>query len=186
MTNNTITEITHIISSSINEMLASIDALADFEQNAVRKSPAAPQATDIASVLGFTGELLKGSIVLTCDRALLDVSHPNHAMGMPVREVDICDWGGEFVNQLLGRIKSRFVASKIKFGLSTPTTMVGKNMQIRAPRNGHALEFRYGGAAGELVLHFLVVVDPALIINVDAINAYAKRSPIVQSSDPQA
>lgn len=151
-----------LVQDSITEMLTSVEVLSDFHASEVGPSSEVPSSADVAAVLGYTGDQINGSLVVACPKGVLDASHPNHAMGMPVSDNDISDWAGEIANQSLGRIKNRLASQGVKFAMSTPTSVTGKQMQIRPPKNGHALEMRFTGAKGMVLMHFLTVFDAAL------------------------
>lgn len=152
---------------SVLEFVASTDGLTDYkligEQPHNDKEGA---QVEYASVLGFSGDLMKGSLVISCKKVLLEKSHPNLAMDMPVGEPEVLDWVGELANQLLGRLKNKIATTGVKFSMSTPTTMCGKSMQVTIPKDGYALQQLYQGPHGDFVVHVLTVVDAS--VNFDA------------------
>lgn len=148
---------------SVLELVASTDGLMDYKMHSEQAHNDKDQSpVEYASVLGFSGDLMKGSLVISCKKALLEKSHPNLAMEMPVGEPEVLDWVGEIANQLLGRLKNKIAATGVKFSMSTPTTMCGKSMQVSIPKDGYALQQLYQGPHGDFVVHLLTVVDPSV------------------------
>jgi CheY-specific phosphatase CheX len=139
-------------------MLASIEPLADAKLIRSGKSSEDTATVGVASVLGFSGDAMRGSLVVVSDRELLAASHPNLGMGMPVEEGDIADWSGEIANQMLGRIKNRLFTIGVKFSMSTPTTVTSKAMQIRDAKDGYVVEFAFSTSKGAMVVHFLTII----------------------------
>ena len=157
-----------LLEESALELAASTDGLSDYQLVSGQASEETGQAqVEYASVLGFSGDLIKGSLVLACNKTLLEKSHPNIAMEMPVGEPEVLDWVGEIANQLLGRLKNKIAAAGIKFSMSTPTNMCGKSMQVTTPKDGHALGLCYKGSHGDLVIHLSTVIDAS--VNFDAV-----------------
>lgn len=151
-----------IVSSSLADMFASVGALADVREEGRDADLGATVATEAASVLGFTGDAISGSLVLALDVKLLEASHPNLEMGMPVGPADVSDWAGEMANQILGRIKNKLAVCGVKFAMATPTTVMGKAMQVKLPKDGAALAVRCKGKAGGLTAYFVAVCAPGL------------------------
>ena len=154
-----------LVREAIDELLRSTDGLTAYKFASAQDSPEATLPTAVISVLGFSGEQMKGSLVISCERKLLEKSHPNNAMGMPIGDEDITDWIGELANQMLGRLKNKITIYGCSFSMSTPTTMSSNGLKLTKPKNGSSLEIRYTGDLGELVIHFLAVIDP--IFNFD-------------------
>jgi CheY-specific phosphatase CheX len=84
----------------------------------------------VLAIIGFGGEQMRGSLVLSASRGLLAASRPVHAAG-PATMLALQDWGGELANQLLGRLKLRLLAHHITIVLSTPTTVSGLELKVR-------------------------------------------------------
>jgi CheY-specific phosphatase CheX len=157
-----------IITGCVTDMLNSVAELADAKLTKSGDGSGDTTAVGVASVLGFTGEQVKGSLVVSCERALLAASHPNLAMGMPVDEGSILDWSGEIANQMLGRVKNKLSAIGIKMSMGTPMTVTGKAMQVRAAKDGHAAEFGFTTSKGALCVHFLVVISEGVRFDAEA------------------
>ena len=85
-----------------------------------------------AGVIGFTGNSMRGTLVLAPTRKLLERSH----QGSPC---EFRDWAGELANQLLGRIKNQLRAYGADIHVTTPVVIKGSYL-ASVPR-------------GELTLH---------------------------------
>lgn len=157
-----------IITGCVADMLNAVAELAEAKLTRSGDSNGDTATVGVASVLGFAGEQMKGSLVVSCERSLLAASHPNLAMGMPVDEASILDWSGEMANQMLGRIKNKLSTIGIKMSMSTPTTVTGKAMQVRAAKDGHAAEFVFTTSQGSLCVHFLVVIGDGVRFDAEA------------------
>ena len=85
---------------------------------------------DFGAAIGFTGDRLKGALVLSLGRRSLVASMPEGS-----RESDeiLADWAGELANQLLGRLKNGLWASGLEIALGTPVTFVGVNLEHFSP-----------------------------------------------------
>lgn len=156
-----------IITGCVTDMLNSVEELASAQLTRSGDGNGDTATVGVASVLGFSGEQVKGSLVVSCERDLLASSHPNLAMGMPVDESSIHDWSGEIANQMLGRVKNKLSTIGIKMSMSTPTTVTGKAMQIRAAKGGHAGEFVFATSKGALSVHFLVIISEGVCFDAE-------------------
>lgn len=106
-----------------------------FSQNGVEKindSKAAgnAEAFQWTGIIGFSGDLIRGSFAVTCQSGLLNHTHPNISMGMPVEEADRVDWLGEIANQVLGRIKNLTLEYSVNFSLSAPSVVKGQALEV--------------------------------------------------------
>ena len=151
-----------IIVQSVDEMLKATEGAFDYRLSGTDATSGRVIPVSVASVLGYSGDQMKGSLVVTCEKIFLEKSHPNLSIGMPVTDPDLLDWIGELTNQMLGRIKNKLAGSGVKFTMSTPTTVSGKSMQVNCPKDGFSLEKTYTGPHGQLVIHFLTVIDPSV------------------------
>lgn len=158
-----------MIEESVLELAASTDGLTDYKLSG-DQSNGVDDTIQIgyASVLGYSGELMKGSLVISCQKTLLEKTHPNIAMEMPVGEAEVLDWVGELANQMLGRLKNKIANIGVKFSMSTPTTVCGRSMQVTIPKDGVALKQIYKGPHGDLTVHLLTVIDSS--VNFDEAN----------------
>jgi len=86
-------------------------------------------AEPLASSIGFTSDNMKGVLVLVMEKALALASLPANLRQKGGSDELLADWVGELSNQLLGRLKSRFIGSGVQIALSTPIVFVGREMR---------------------------------------------------------
>jgi CheY-specific phosphatase CheX len=85
----------------------------------------------ILAIIGFGGDQIRGSLVLSASRGILTSSCPvENTEGVAASDI-LQDWGGELANQLLGRLKSRLLAHNVTILLGTPTTVSGLDLRVR-------------------------------------------------------
>jgi CheY-specific phosphatase CheX len=76
-------------------------------------------------ILGFSGDELRGSVVLAAtNQTLLDSN--------PVSGGSARDWIAELVNQFLGRLKLSLLARKVVISLATPVVLRGEHLSLEA------------------------------------------------------
>ncbi|MCP4502222.1 MAG: chemotaxis protein CheX [Deltaproteobacteria bacterium] len=104
-----------------------------FEANGVQLQQTSSVEYDdtesMAGVIGFTGDQMRGTLVLTCSGALVEEGDGR---------ADQRDWIGEMSNQLIGRIKNRFLAYGITIWISTPVALRGFKLELIADSNNEA------------------------------------------------
>jgi CheY-specific phosphatase CheX len=104
----------------------------------VRYDPAGeeshPPENGMLAIIGFGGDQLRGSLVLSANHGLLETSCPARTVGRSdATHAEILqDWVGELANQLLGRLKSQLLAHGIAIQLGTPTTVSGLELRVRS------------------------------------------------------
>ena len=152
-----------LVQSAGDEFFATTEPISGYRYSAPGQMDSSVNVT-YASVIGYSGDQVKGSMVISCERELLDKSHPNHAMGMPVGDPEIIDWIGEIANQMLGRIKNKLSSAGVKFAMGTPTTVTGKSMQITPPKDCFALSLVYKGPMKDFQIYLLTVIEPSVTL----------------------
>lgn len=88
-----------------------------------RIEPAAPSCA-----IGFLGQSLTGTVVLTADPEVLRHSKPLETSADR-------DWLGELTNQLMGRVKNRLLAYGVEVQPTTPVVLRGERL-VPLGRNG--------------------------------------------------
>lgn len=146
------------------ESLARIDsylsgsALDLFEAQGLRlearTASTAELSEPLASSIGFTSDNMKGVLVLVMEKALVLASLPANLRAKHYDDELLADWVGELSNQLLGRLKTRFIASGIQIALSTPIVFVGREMRHFFRPSPIQRKLGFGGK-GEAVVEFL-------------------------------
>lgn len=72
-------------------------------------------------VLGFSGDLIRGTLMLATSEKPLGRTHPSGAESLR-------SWIAELSNQLLGRIKSRLLRHGVTLHLALPVVIRGKHL----------------------------------------------------------
>ena len=75
----------------------------------------------LCGILGFTGDHLRGAIILAASEGPFERSNP--IPGSSVRT-----WCAELTNQLVGRLKNALVARGVEIYLSTPVVLRGAHL----------------------------------------------------------
>ncbi len=99
----------------------------------------------VSGTIGFTGEDMRGTLVLCANSQLLD--------SPAFRDSTSRAWIGELANQLLGRVKNRLLPFGVTIHLSTPMTMHGHNLQPE-PNSPESPSFSLVGASERAVVWF--------------------------------
>lgn len=79
-----------------------------------------------AGVLGFTGEGIKGTMVLSASGPAIEATFPDSGS-----QQDREDWVGELCNQLLGRVSNRVITFGMSIHMSTPVTFSGNDLNMQ-------------------------------------------------------
>jgi CheY-specific phosphatase CheX len=138
--------------------------LALFESIGVRLWRAAANAKssdDIAASIGFAGEELRGALVLTSSRRLVQYVLPQEVRDRDADE-QLADWMGELSNQLLGRVKNRLLRYGVSLAMGTPTVMFGSGIARKDTHKGLRRRFAFRHADETLVLCFDALPVPGL------------------------
>ncbi len=120
----------HVLEPASADVLDAVlqsSAIAMFEAYGVAASEATPASgtrlREFAAIIGFSGAQLRGSLVVTLDRALVEVSGGGQVEGNAQ-----LDWVGEVANQVLGRLKNRLLQFGVNIDLSTPVAISGDDL----------------------------------------------------------
>jgi CheY-specific phosphatase CheX len=172
-------------------LIDSATALLEAFGAPVRYDPAGeashPPKDGLLAIIGFAGTQMRGSLVLSANRGLLERSRPVAAVRVtpsvpgsapgpapsPPAVDALQDWIGELANQLLGRLKSRFLAHGVAIQLGTPTTVSG--LELRA---------RSGSGGPQATPLWLLSGDDWLVVRLDAIAS--PDAELSTSADPSS
>jgi len=108
----------------------------------------------LASSIGFTSDNMKGVLVLVMEKPLVIACLPANLRRNVCSDELLADWVGELSNQLLGRLKTRFLASGLQIVLSTPIVFVGREMRHFFRPSPIQRKLGFGGA-GEAAVELL-------------------------------
>lgn len=126
----------------------------------VNSSTANPPAYQWSGVIGFTGSQITGSLVVACQDGLLNATHPNLSMGMPVAKDDLVDWLGEITNQILGRIKNLSLEYGVGFSLASPSVVKGESLAIPKQGKTAICSLTFDTGEHQFSIFFAAQIDP--------------------------
>ena len=109
---------------------------------------------DTISIIGFGGDKLRGSLVLSAPQSLLVRTHPARGTS----EEDLADWLSELANLLLGQIKARLSGLGVSFVMSTPITLSATTLRFRRFK-GLPVMHAFDSDEGTVVVMFEAIGD---------------------------
>ncbi len=75
----------------------------------------------LSGVIGFVGPELRGTCLLVANRSPIELSSP--------QKDHTRDWVGELTNQLVGRLKRKFLGFGLEVALTTPVVLSGVHLR---------------------------------------------------------
>jgi hypothetical protein len=116
----------------------------------------------LAAVIGFTGESMRGALAFVASERLLRLLYP--IPSQQPSESEIADWAGEFVNQLLGRLRNRLLPHGVEIHVSMPKVMAAAALRLTGTATPQAFNLRFhaGPDRSHVELWFDAVVAPGL------------------------
>lgn len=124
------------------------------------------QATDStgakrAAIIGFSGDLVRGSMGLVVDPLLLTHAH-RCMMGEAPEESQMNDLLGELSNQLLGRIKTVLLRYQVEIYLSTPMVLRGISLSVCGNPEDGLLQTHFNSSYGPVGVWLDLHHEPGL------------------------
>lgn len=108
-----------------------------------------------AGVLGFTGEGIRGMLVVSASGPAVEATFPEGGS-----DDDREDWVGELCNQILGRIANRVIRYSMSIKMSTPVTFSGRDYTMQKSHWGEQQGWLMRGAGNaDVYVHFSADVD---------------------------
>lgn len=142
------------------------DIFADYSVSFGEELPAGspPEGRDgkLAAVIGFTGDSMRGALALVASERLLRALYP--IRNQQPSEAEVADWAGEFVNQLLGRLRNRLLPRGIEIHVSMPKVMAAAHLRLTGTATAQACNLRFsaGPDRSEVELWFDAVIAPGV------------------------
>ena len=103
---------------------------------------------DAVGVIGFTGQGVRGTLVIATSSVLVSRMPPVAGMlHIPLRD-RIRDWVGELSNLVLGRIKVGLGNHGISVGLSTPVAFTGEHLRLGAVQPNRTRSWDFASQEG--------------------------------------
>jgi CheY-specific phosphatase CheX len=111
-----------------------------------------PDEVMFAAIIGFSGQLARGNLLLVPSEGVLKQSQPLGDAGR--------DWAGELANQLLGRIKNQLLARGLEIYLTTPVVIRGMKLTpvVRTELQSH----RFSSSWGAVTVWFEAELAPTV------------------------
>jgi len=129
----------------------------------VREAGDVPRDHDIACSIGFTSGEISGAVLMTTRKDIIARSWPTELRHRAPTENDICDWAGELVNQLLGRVKNVLARSGITLQQCTPTVVLGWHVHRAPACTTVARAYAFGVGGGLLLVYFDAAVAESFV-----------------------
>jgi hypothetical protein len=118
-----------------------------------------PMDHDVACSIGFTAPEMHGAVVMTGRKDILARTWPAELRDREPSEAEICDWSGELVNQLLGRVKNALVPFGIALEQSTPTVVTGWHLHRAPASTTVARRYSFEVGASSIAIYFDAIVS---------------------------
>ncbi len=123
-----------------------------------------PRDHDIACSIGFTSGEISGAVLMTTRKEIIARSWPAELRHREPTERDICDWAGELVNQLLGRVKNALARSGVTLRQCTPTVVLGWHVHRAPACTTVARAYAFGVGEGLLLVYFDAAVTESFAL----------------------
>ncbi len=126
-----------------------------FAAYGVSLSPSAAEFIDsedvlLSGVIGFVGPELRGTCLLVSNRSPIELSSPQKDRAR--------DWVGELTNQLVGRLKRKFLGYGLEVVLTTPVVLSGLHLRPIPRRElGHRV---FSTESGSIMVWVEVETEP--------------------------
>src|SRR5262245_21945203 len=133
-------EIGDVVAASTLELFAAYGVELYTPQDPDREA-----AVAFAAVIGFTGEALRGTLLLAPECAVLE--RTQQVAGSSNR-----DWVGELANQLLGRVKNHLLRYGVEIHVTIPLVLRGE--RIAPSARGEIVPHVYDAAPGDVRVWF--------------------------------
>jgi hypothetical protein len=116
----------------------------------------------LAAVIGFTGDSMRGALAFVASERLLRVLYP--IPSQQPSEAELSDWAGEFVNQLLGRLRNRLLPRGVEIHVSMPKVMAAAHLRLTGTATAQACNLRFysGPERSQVELWFDALIAPGV------------------------
>jgi CheY-specific phosphatase CheX len=113
------------LAADVSDLMASC-CMDLFAAYGVALSPTSSEFIDsdevlLSGVIGFVGPELRGTCLLVSNRSPIELSSP--------QKDHTRDWVGELTNQLVGRLKRKFLGYGLEVVLTTPVVLSGLHLR---------------------------------------------------------
>jgi hypothetical protein len=133
-----------------------------FGEELPEETPAESRDGKLAAVIGFTGESMRGALAFVAPERLLRALYP--IPNQVPSEAEVADWAGEFVNQLLGRLRNRLLPRGVEIHVSMPKVMAAAHLRLTGTATAQACNLRFyaGSDRSQVELWFDALIAPGI------------------------
>jgi len=119
---------------------------------------APPAEGQMCGILGFTGDRLCGSVVLSA-------SHDAVASTNPIGDGATRSWTSELTNQLVGRFKNELFRRGVEVAMSVPVVLTATQLTPMTQAQPTYLQITKGAAHGAVTLWLEIEADAELVLS---------------------
>lgn len=121
------------------------------------------------AVIGYAADHVRGSVLLLTSRAMVRALQPIELRTtLPPDDATLRDVLGEFANMLLGRVKNKLATRAVAPLLATPTTILGEDLALPAPRSGLSAWHRFSSAGGDIFVRLDATFEAGFVLGPEA------------------
>jgi CheY-specific phosphatase CheX len=126
-----------------------------------------PRDYDVAASIGFTSPQAQGAILMTTRKDIVATAWPRELRkgDREPTEREACDWAGELVNQLLGRVKNALLPYGLTLEQSTPTVVTGRHVHRAPASTSVARRYFFVVTIGSLIIYFDAALADGLALS---------------------
>jgi CheY-specific phosphatase CheX len=126
------------------------------------------RAQDAVGIIGFNGDLLRGTLVIATSTELVERTCPGAGDRAVPPKDRARDWIGEMSNLVLGRIKVAFARRGVALGLSTPVALTGEHIRLGAVKKSRTHAWDFGSPEGKVRAWLEVDFEPGVQLGPEA------------------
>ncbi|HKO52408.1 MAG TPA: chemotaxis protein CheX [Polyangiaceae bacterium] len=108
----------------------------------------------LSGVIGFVGPTIRGTCLLVGNRSPIELSSPQKEHSR--------DWVGELTNQLVGRLKRKFLGFGLEVALTTPVVLSG--LHLRPMPRGKLTPRVFSTDSGSIMIWVEVEAEPGFAL----------------------
>jgi len=108
----------------------------------------------LSGVIGFVGPTLRGTCLLVGNRSPIELSSPQKEHSR--------DWVGELTNQLVGRLKRKFLGFGLEVALTTPVVLSG--LHLRPMPRGKLTPRVFSTESGSIMIWVEIEAEPGFAL----------------------
>lgn len=114
----------------------------------------------LSGVIGFVCSRLRGTCLLVANRTPIELSSPKKELTR--------DWVGELTNQLVGRLKRRFLGFGLEVALTTPVVLSGVHLRPMPRRDLSPRVF--SSASGSIMVWVEIEAEPGFSLGAEELS----------------